>query len=559
MKTHPVLPILLASLEFAPVLSVAAQQPFPPAAYDTLIRNGQVYDGTGGKPRRADVAIRGDRIAAIGDLADATAATVIDARGLAVAPGFINMLSWSNESLLQDGRSQSEIRQGVTLEVLGEGDSMGPLNDAMKADLVAAQGDIKYPVTWTTLGDYLRLLETRGVSCNVASFVGATTVRTHVLGKNNRVPTATELERMQALVRQAMEEGAMGVSSALIYVPGTFAKTDELVALCRAAAPFGGRYISHVRGEGDHLLQALDEFLTIAREAHIPAEVYHLKAGGAANWSKFDAAIQKLEAARAAGLPITANLYPYAASATGLDGSMPAWVQEGGQEAWAARLRDPAIRERVTREMSDSLVATAPEKVLLAGFKNPTLKPLTGRTLAEVARQRGQSPVDTAMDLVIEDGSRVGVIYFSMSEDNVRKAVALPWVAFCSDEASQAPEGPFLASNPHPRAYGSFARLLGKYVRDEKLISLAEAVRRLSLFPAENLKLKERGALRPGWFADIVVFDPQTIADRATYEKPHQYAVGVQHVLVNGVPVLKDGEHTGAKPGRAVYGPGKIR
>lgn len=457
-----------------------------------------------------------------------------------------------------------EIRQGVTLEVMGEGDSMGPLNDAMKAEMVEAQGDIKFAVEWTTLGDYLSHLERRGVSCNVASFIGAATPRIHVLGKSDRAPTPAELVRMQALVRQAMEEGAMGVASSLIYAPGFYAKTDELIGLCRAAAPYGGRYISHLRSEGNRLVEALDELIKIAREARIPAEVYHLKAAGGSNWSKVDTVIRRIEAARAEGLAITANMYTYTAGATGLDAAMPPWVQEGGYKAWAARLRDPAVRERVRREMTTPtdewenllLAAGSPERVLLVAFKNPALKPLTGKTLAAVAALRGKSPEETAIDLVIEDGSRVGTVYFLMSEENVRKQIALPWVAFCSDSASQAPEGVFLKSNPHPRAYGSFARLLGKYVRDEKLVPLEDAIRRLTLFPAENLKIKERGALRPGWFADIVVFDAAKIQDHATYEKPQQYATGMVHVFVNGVQVLKDGEHTGAKPGRFVRGPG---
>jgi N-acyl-D-amino-acid deacylase len=402
------------------------------------------------------------------------------------------------------------------------------------------------------------------VACNVASFIGAATPRIHELGKANRAPTPAELERMQALVRQAMEEGAMGVASALIYAPGFYAKTDELIALCQAAAPYGGRYISHMRSEGNQLLESLDELIAIARAAHIPVEIYHLKAAGRPNWPKLEAVIRKVETARAEGLAITADMYNYTAGATGLDAAMPPWVQEGGYKAWAERLRDPVVRERVRREMSAPtdqwenllLMAGSAEKVLLVAFKNPELKPLTGKTLAEVARLRGKSPEDTAMDLVIEDGSRVGTVYFLMSEENVKRQIALPWVAFCSDSESQAPEGPFLKTNPHPRAYGSFARLLGKYVRDEQVISLEEAVRRLSLFPAENLKIKERGALRAGWFADVVVFDPAKIQDHATFEQPHQYATGMMHVFVNGVQVLRDGEHTGAKPGRFVRGPG---
>ncbi|MDO8538876.1 MAG: D-aminoacylase [Opitutaceae bacterium] len=532
--------------------------------YDLILRGGTIYDGSGGKPFVADLALKSERIAAIGDLKNARAAAVLNVQGLAVAPGFINMLSHSQIALLVDGRSQGEIRQGVTLEVMGEGTSMGPLNDAMKAEMRQMQGDVKYEIEWTTLGEFLTHLEKRGVSCNVASFIGAATPRIHVIGKANRAPTPAELDQMQALVRAAMEEGAMGVASSLIYAPAFYAKTDELIALCRAAAPYGGRYISHIRSEGNRLLEALDELITIAREADIPAEVYHLKAAGEANWPKLDAAIRKLENARKAGLSITADMYTYPAASTGLDAAMPPWVQAGGYLAWAGRLRDPEIRENVRRQMSTPsddwenalLLSGSAEKVLLVAFKNPALKPLTGKTLAEVARMRGKSPEDTAIDLVIEDGSRVQVVYFWMSEDNVRKQIALPWVAFGSDSASQAPEGVFLKSSVHPRAYGTFARLLAKYVRDEHVIPLEEAIRRLTLFPAENLKIKERGALRAGFFADVVVFDPSKIQDHATYEKPQQYATGMVHVFVNGVQVLKDGEHTGAKPGRFVRGPG---
>jgi N-acyl-D-amino-acid deacylase len=557
----PRLPVALLALGLAAPPTHAAPAP---ASYDVLLRGGTIYDGSGGKPLVADLALRGDRIAAIGNLTPADARQTIDATGLAVAPGFINVLSWSTESLLLDGRSQSEIRQGVTLEVLGEGESMGPLTAVMKAEMIELQDDIKFTIEWTTLGEYLAYLEKCGVSCNVASFVGAATVRTHELGKADRAPTPAELERMQQLVRQAMEEGALGVASALIYAPGFYARTNELIALCRAAAPYGGRYISHLRSEGNRLVESLDELLTIAREARLPAEVYHLKAAGKPNWAKLDAVTRRIESARAEGLAITANMYTYTAGATGLDAAMPPWVQEGGYKAWAERLRDPAIRERVRQEMSTRtdrwenllLAAGSPEQVLLVAFKNPALKPLTGQSLAAVAKLRGKSPEETAMDLVIEDGSRVGTVYFLMSEENVKKQIALPWMAFCSDSASQAPEGVFLKSNPHPRAYGSFARLLGKYVRDEKVIPLEEAVRRLTLFPAENLKLKERGGLRPGYFADVVVFDPERIQDHATFEKPHQYATGMKHVFVNGVAVLRDGEHTGAKPGRFVRGPG---
>ncbi len=531
---------------------------------DLMVRGGTVYDGSGKAPVVADLAIDGDSITAIGKLEKARGRAEIDATGLAVAPGFINMLSWATESLIADGRSQSDILQGVTLEIFGEGESPGPLNAAMKKNVAEAQGDIKFPVTWTTLGEYLDHLVKRGVSPNVASFIGATTVRIHEIGFADRPPTPAELERMCQLVRQAMEEGALGVASALIYAPGFYAKTDELIALAKVAAPYHGIYISHLRSEGNRLLEAADELLAIARAAGIAAEIYHLKAAGEANWNKLDALIQKIEAARASGLRVTADMYTYTAGATGLDAAMPPWVQEGGYNEWARRLKDPATRERVRREMSTPtdrweslyLAAGSPEKVLLVGFKNDKLKPLTGKTLAEVARLRGKSPEETAMDLVVEDGSRVDTVYFLMSEENVRKEIKLPWVSFGSDAGSLAPEGVFLKANSHPRAYGNFARLLGRYVREEKLVPLAEAIRRLTSFPAETLKLNRRGWLKTGYFADVVVFDPAKVRDDATFAKPHQYSSGVVHVIVNGVPVLKDGEHTGAKPGRVVRGPG---
>jgi len=532
--------------------------------FDVLIRNGSIYDGGGRPPFAGDIGIKGDTITAIGKLADARGRIEIDASGLAVAPGFINMLSWATESLIHDGRSQSDIRQGVTLEIFGEGESMGPLNARMKRDMIAAQADVKYPVSWTSLNGYLEHLTKRGVSPNVASFVGATTVRIHEIGHEDRPPTPQELERMCALVRRAMQEGALGVGSSLIYAPAFYAKTDELIALAKVAAEHGGIYISHLRSEGNRFLEAIDELITIAREAGCPAEIYHLKAAGASNWGKLDAAIQKIEAARSAGLKITADMYTYTAGATGLDAAMPPWVQEGGYKAWAGRLKDPAIRERVRKEMSTPadawenlyLAAGSADKVILVGFKSQKLKPLTGKTLAEVAAMRSKSPEETAMDLVIEDGSRVGTVYFLMSEENVRKQLTLPWVSFDSDAASMAPEGVFLKTNPHPRAYGNFARLLGKYVRDEKVIPLEEAIRRLTGFPAESLKLDRRGLLKQGYFADVVVFDPAKIQDHATFDKPHQYSTGVVHVFVNGAQVLRNGEHTGAKPGRVVRGPG---
>jgi N-acyl-D-amino-acid deacylase len=474
------------------------------------------------------------------------------------------MLSWANETLIQDPRSESDIRQGVTLEVMGEGDSMGPLSDTMKKVNKELQGDIKYDITWTTLGEYLEYLQKKGIATNVASFVGATTVRVHELGYANRPPTREELDRMRGLVRQAMEEGALGVGSSLIYAPAFYAKTDELIALAQEASNYGGSYISHMRSEGNQLLEAVDELIRIAREANIPAEIYHLKAAGQSNWPKLDRVIAKVDSAQKAGLKVTADMYTYPAGATGLDASMPPAVQEGGLREWIKRLKDPATRARVKHEMDTPtnawenlfLAAGSPERVLLVAFKQDSLKYLTGKTLGEVAKLRGISPEETAMDLVIQDDSRVGTVYFLMSEDNIKKQIALPWVSFGSDEGSMAPEGIFLKSNPHPRAYGNVARLLGKYVREEKVIPLEEAVRRLSSLPATNLKLQKRGALKPGYFADVVVFDPNTISDHATFDKPHQYATGMKHVFVNGVQVLKDGEHTNATPGRFVRGPG---
>ena len=533
-------------------------------SFDTIIRNGTVYDGSGSPGVRADVAINGDTVAAIGDLRNADARNIIDATGRAVSPGFINMLSWATESLIHDPRSQSDIRQGVTLEVFGEGGSMGPLNAAMKQEMKEQQADIKFDIPWTSLGEYLEHLERRGVATNVASFIGATTVRIHELGYADRAPNAEELQRMRALVRAAMEEGALGVGSSLIYAPAFYAKTDELIALSEEAGKYGGMYISHMRSEGNRLLEAVDELIQIARAANVRAEIYHLKAAGQQNWPKMDQVIAKVEDARRQGLQITADMYTYPAGATGLDASMPPWVQEGGLREWIRRLKDPAIRERVEREMltptneweSLFLAAGSPERILLVAFKQDSLKYLTGKSLAEVARMRGTSPAVTAMDLVIADDSRVGTVYFLMSEENIRKQIALPWVSFDSDAESLAPEGAFLKSNPHPRAYGTFARLLGRYVREQKVISLEEAVRRLTSLPAANLRIQKRGSLKPGFYADVVVFNPETIIDHATFEKPHQYSTGVDHVFVNGVQVLSNGEHTNATPGRVVRGPG---
>ncbi|GMQ30295.1 D-aminoacylase [Algoriphagus confluentis] len=535
-----------------------------PQQFDVLIKNGQILDGSGNPSYIGDVGINADTIAAIGKLENAVGTLEIDATELAVAPGFINMLSWAVESLIEDGKSQSDIRQGVTLEVFGEGNSMGPLSDAMKADELKSQGDIKYPISWTTLKEYLEFLEKKGVATNVASFVGATTVRIHELGYENRAPSTEELERMKNLVRQAMEDGALGVGSSLIYAPAFYASTEELIELCKVAAEYDGMYISHMRSEGVRLLESLDELIRIASEAGIRAEVYHLKMSGRDNWSKYDQVVAKIDSARAAGLEITTDMYNYVAGATGLDAAMPPWVQEGGYDKWAERLQDAAIRKRVLQEMItpttewESLMQAVegPDKIILVGFKNDSLKYLTGKTLAEVAAMRNTSPAETAMDLVVQDGSRVGTVYFLMSEENVKKQIALPYMSFGSDGGSLANEGVFLKSSTHPRAFGNFSRLLGKYVRDEKVISLEEAIYKLTTLPATNLKIKNRGALKEGYFADLAIFDPAKIQDHATFENPMKYSTGMVHVLVNGTQVLKDGEHTGALPGRVVKGPG---
>lgn len=549
-------------LPLAALLLLAACRPDPD--YDLIIRRATIYDGMGSMPFEGDIAVNADTIAVVGLLENAHGAIEVNATGLAAAPGFINMLSWANESLLQDGRSQSDIRQGITLEVMGEGWSMGPLNEQMRRQVLEDQGDIRYEVAWSTLGGYLDHLAARGISCNVASFVGATTVRVYALGYEDREPTAVELDTMRALVAQAMEEGALGLGTSLIYAPAFYAKTPELVELARVAGRYNGMYISHLRSEGDRFLEALEELITIAREANVPAEVYHLKAAGEKNWGKMDSAIARIEAARAAGLRITADMYLYEAGATGLDASMPPWVQEGGFKEWKRRLQDPAIRKRVAAEMAapakgwENLMAAAgsPERILLVGFRNDSLKYLTGKTLARVAALRGLPVAETAMDLVVQDDSRVGTVYFLMDERNVRRQLVLPWVSFGSDAESLSPEGVFLKSNPHPRAYGNVARLLGTYVRDEGLVRLEEAIRRLSSFPASVLKIERRGALAKGNYADVVLFDPELVMDRATYAEPHRFAEGVRHVWVNGVRVLDDGEHTGALPGRVVRGPG---
>lgn len=536
----------------------------PKADYDLVIRNAMIYDGRSSPPVMGSVAVNGDTIAAFGDIGDKKGKREIDAKGMAVSPGFINMLSWATESLLEDGRAMSDIKQGVTLEVMGEGWSMGPLNEDMKKEMKASQGDITFDIPWSSLGEYLNYLEQKGVSPNVASFVGATTVRIHELGYEDRAPTPEELKRMEEHVRKAMQEGAMGLGSSLIYAPAFYAQTDELIALCKAAAEYNGMYITHMRSEGNRLIESVDEVIDISLKARIPAEIYHLKAAGASNWPKMKDVAIKLLNARERGIPITTNMYTYTAGSTGLDAAMPPWVQEGGYEAWARRLRDPATREKVKAEMKrdasdwENLYAAAgsADKLLLVDFKNDTLKKYTGKTLAEVSRLRGRSPEETAMDLVVEDGSRVGVVYFLMDERNVRSQIGLSFMSFGSDAAAPAAEGVFLKSSTHPRAYGNFARLLGQYVREDKIITLEEAIYRLTGFPAFNLKLKKRGIIFPGYYADLVIFDPATIKDKATYEQPHQYAEGVHHVFVNGVQVIKNGEHTGAKPGRFVKGPG---
>ena len=560
--------LFLASVSAMLATEMGAQNSPPSQApFDVVIKNGVVYDGTGGEGREVDVALRGDRIVGVGDFKNSPAKLVIDARGLAIAPGFINMLSWSNESLIADGLSQSEIRQGVTTEIMGEGDSMGPVNDRVREEMLRDQRDIHYKVEWTTLADYLRYLEKRGVSCNVASFIGATTIRKNVIGYEDKQPTPQQLDQMRTLVQKEMEAGALGIGTSLIYPPAFYAKTPELIELCKVAARYKGKYISHMRSEGNQLLEAVDELIRISRQANIPAEIYHIKAAGKSNWPKVDALLAKIEAAQKEGVKITADMYTYTAAGTGLDACLPPWTEDGGYPALFKRLRDPATREKIAAEVktpSDAwenlyLAAGSPENILVVGFKSEKLKPLTGKSLAEVAKMRGKDPVETIMDLLAEDESRIDTIYFVMSEENVRKEIAKPWISFGSDESSQAPEGVFLKSNPHPRAYGNFARVLGKYVRDEKVISLGEAVRRLSALPATNLGLDHRGFIQEGMFADVVVFDPATIADRATFAQPHQYSVGMKQIFVNGVQVLKDGEHTGAKPGRALWGPGKVR
>lgn len=533
--------------------------------YDILIKNGIIADGSGNPTYIGSVGINADTIAAVGKL-KATGRLEIDATDLVVAPGFINMLSWATESLIQNGRSESDIMQGVTLEVFGEGWSMGPLNKNLKEELQlpTAQGDIIYDIDWNTLDEYLQSLVRRGISPNVASFIGATTVRINHIGYENRAPTDEELNSMKQMVKEAMEDGALGVGSSLIYAPAFYSSTEELIELSKVASEYNGLYISHMRSEGNRLLQAIDELITIANEADIRAEIYHLKMSGKENWNKYDEVVKKIDSARTSGLSITTNMYTYIAGATGLDASMPPWVQEGGYEKWAERLQDSKIRRRVLKEMTnptdewENLMYSAgtPDNLLLVGFKNDSLRHYTGKTLTQVAKIHGKSPEETAMDLVIADGSRVGTVYFLMSEENIKKQVALPYMSFGSDASSLTPEGVFLNSSTHPRAYGNFSRLLGKYVRDEQIISIEEAVRKLTSLPASNLKIKKRGSLSKGYFADLAIFNPETIQDHATFSKPHQLSTGMIHVFVNGEQVLKNGKHTGAKPGRVVRGPG---
>lgn len=550
MKTKLIIAIAAVLLFAGGLLS----QPKRPE-FDVLIKGGTVYDGTGSPGMRADVGIKEDRIVTIGNLKNARARTVIDATGLAVAPGFINMLSWSGNSLIVDGRSQSEIRQGVTLEIFGEGSSPGPLNEEMKRRALASQGDFKFDIPWNTLAEYLTYMEKRGVSPNIASFIGAGTVRTYVIGLEDKQATPEQLRQMREVVRREMEAGALGIGSSLIYAPDTYASTEELIELCKEAAKYKGKYISHIRNEGDGLIEAVEELLRISREAALPAEIYHLKASGERNYAKMDRVITLVNDARRSGIKITADMYLYTASSNALSSRIPAWAHSGGDQEMYKRLEDPATRKRI----SDELHRRGPmAKTLLVGLGRKEMKPLIGKTLTEVAAARGKDEVETMLDLILEARSRIQVVTFTMSEDTIKKVLRQPWVSLGSDATSMASEGVFLESSTHPRAYGNFARLLGKYVREENVITLPEAIRRLSGLPATNLGVDRRGFIRKNYFADVVVFDPNTIADKATYENPHQYAAGMKHVFVNGVQVLKNGEHTGAKPGRAIWGPGKV-
>jgi N-acyl-D-amino-acid deacylase len=532
--------------------------------YDTIIRNGLVYDGNGGAPFKADIAIKNDTIAFIGDLSKESAKNEVDAKGMAVTPGFINMLSWSPVTLIEDGRSQGEIREGVTLEVFGEGESMGPLNAKMKKEMQDDQPVYKFKVDWNTLGEYMHSMEKRGISCNIASYVGATTIRTNVIGEDNRDPTPAEMDKMKGLVKQAMEEGALGVGTSLIYPPAFFAKTNELIELCKAASPYGGGYISHMRSEGNKLNEAVEELITIAKEANVHGEIYHLKAAGIGNWSKMDSVIKRIERARKEGIDIAANMYTYTAGATGMTAAMPPSLQDGGFGKLWQRLHDPAIRAEMKKAMKTNATdwenlyygAGGADKVLLLGFRRDSLFKYAGKTLAEVAKMRNTTPEDAAIDLIIQDSTRVEVAYFMMSEENVKKQLVLPWVSFGSDAASMAPEGNFLKQSAHPRAYGNFTRVIGHYSRDEKLLPLEKAIQKLAKVAATNLHIQKRGELKVGNYADILLFDPAKVQDHATYEKPHQYSTGMSDVWVNGVLVLKDGKHTNAKPGRFVKGPG---
>lgn len=549
----------LALLLFVLAATSLAQTKPSAESYDVIIKNGTVYDGSGEKPRRVDVALRGDQIVAVGKLKNAQAKTVVEAHGLAVAPGFVNMLSHSYNSLLTDGRSLGELRQGVTTQIFGEGSSMGPLNEEMKKR--------RGITNWTTLAEYLKFAEQKGISQNVASYIGATTIREYVIGLEDKKATPEQLAQMRELVKQEMEAGALGIGSSLIYAPAFYATTEELIEMCKVASQYQGKYISHMRSEGNQLLEGVQELIRIAREANLPAEIYHLKASGQTNWPKMDQAIQLIEDARKQGLKITADMYTYTAGATGLNSTLPPWTLDGGFEALFKRLQDPATRQKIAEEVRQPTdkwenmyqLAGSPERILLVGFRNSSLRQYIGKNIAEVAKLRGKDPIETIMDLILEDRSRVDTVYFMMSEENIKKQLKLPWVSFGSDAASMAAEGVFLNSSTHPRAYGNFARLLGKYVREEKVISLQEAIRRLANLPAQNLGLDRRGQLKEGYFADVVIFDPGVIADTATFAQPHQYAVGMRHVFVNGVQVLRDGQHTNAKSGRALWGPGKTK
>ena len=542
---------LLLFFTLLTILSLALPEQLP-AEYDGIIRNGLLYDGLGSEPMVADIAIQGDSIAAIGNLKSFRAKKEIDARGFAVAPGFINMLSWADENLVRDKYCVSDIKQGVTLEVLGEGHSPGPVRR-----LNRTQADS----LWTSLGGYFGFLERRGFSPNVASFVGATTVRIHEMGFVSRAPSAEELRRMKDLVQQAMLEGAMGLGTSLIYPPATYSSTEELIELAKVASGYGGIYITHMRSEGDFILSAIDETIRISREANIPAEIYHLKVNLSRNWNKIDSVLAKIDSARSAGVPLTANMYPYTASGTGLNSRLPAWVQEGGAAVMRQRLRDPKIRKKVLHEMEEGIPSknSEPEKVMLMRFRLESLNKLyKGKTLREASLIYGKNPDETAIDLIIQDKSRIEALYFQQSEDILKRVLQLPYVSFGSDGGSYSLESADRPLADHPRAFGTFARVLGKYVREEKIIPLQEAVRKMTSLPAANLKLERRGKLHVGHFADIVIFHPDSVIDKATYEQPHQYSVGVKHVFINGVQVLRDGMHTHATPGRIIRGSGWI-